>query len=87
MFLERFLNGDQPLPEIVLPEESPPLLVQTIWYEDTLRLRDFFERKTRLLRHLRAAFGLDETYVNQDQLDDFHVIEKSRSKPGAIKTS
>jgi hypothetical protein len=83
--LDLFLSGILPLPEMVLPEETPDLFLQKVWRDDQVRLAAFFERGTRALRKLQSAFGLEHRPLRQDEVDDLIIVRKMRS-PSASDT-
>ncbi|MES2962408.1 MAG: GIY-YIG nuclease family protein [Bdellovibrionota bacterium] len=75
-----FFSGANPLPELILPEESPTPFTSGIWMRDQLRL-ERFSKRTRHFRELTESFGRSEDVIDQLEIDDLLVQRRFRVAP------
>ena len=90
--LSIFYAGYLPLPELVIPEDSPHSFLQSRWRDDQILLESFFRTKAR--RHLHLLVEVDSTApaVEPERLDDLlvlrrHAREEASSDPQALQHS
>lgn len=84
--LTKFLSGEAPLPELVLPEEAPTPFTSGIWMRDQLRLESFSKRTSRF-RELTESVGRGPgEVIDQLELDDLLVKRRFRVAPPQVET-
>lgn len=79
-YVEVYLLGLAPLPEVVLPEEEPLPILQTIWRDDQIRLARFFH-SCENLRRLREKLQLGDRPLSISEVDDLRIIAREVLKP------
>lgn len=78
-YVEVYLLGFAPLPEIILPDEEPSALLQMIWRDDQIRIARFFH-SCESLRRLREKFQLGDRPLSITEVDDLRIIAREASK-------
>lgn len=72
--VENWLTGFGLLPELVLPQDEPAPILQTLWRNDQLALNDFFQVSARHYRSLRERFSIQNPVIPQNAIDDLKTI-------------
>jgi len=78
-YIEVYLLGFAPLPEIILPDDEPSPLLQMIWRDDQIRLARFFH-SCESLRRLREKFHLGDRPLSISEVDDLRIIAREASR-------
>ena len=72
-YLNAYLSGLTPLPELVLPEEEPSLFLQSLWRDDQIRLARFYH-SCESLAAIRDRFELGERALSIEEVDDLRIL-------------